>query len=115
VAAVLHHLAGDVDGMADVGHRADRADPQLGALHHPRVKLGHAVKVERRTDASVQQRVVLHQSDRGQHRLQGTGRHPLPARLQRPLHRSLALGPFVQGRRSGAAVDDQGSHRRPGY
>src|ERR1700687_480200 len=70
--AVAHDLEREINWMPNVFEPGDPAGAKLRALHHAGVQLHHTVKVEARTDAGVEERLVFHEPDRRNHCGQGT-------------------------------------------
>src|SRR5690348_1061339 len=108
VAAVAHDLEGQVDGMADIAQARDAAGAQLRAFHHARVQLAHAVGVQTRAYAGVEQGFVFQVAHGCDRSLQRAIADAAPAGLERALDRGLAVGHLGGWNRARAAVDDEG-------
>jgi hypothetical protein len=110
--AVAHDLEGEIDRVAHVFQPSDPRGPQLGAFHHAGVELDDTVEVQARSDAGIEERLVLHVPDGGRRRGQGAVADLRPARIACSLDSGLPERAFSFGDRPRAAVDDQ---RRPGH
>src|SRR5205814_3999636 len=87
------------------GHSAGASIPPI---HHAGVQLDHAVGVQARADAGVEERLILHVADRGDSCFERAAADALPARLERALDRGLPIRELGRRNRAGAAVDDEG-------
>jgi hypothetical protein len=97
--------------MADVFEAGSATRSQLGPHHHPGVELDDPVQVEAGAYARVEERLVLHQPDRGEHRGQGSAAYLTPAGVAGSVDSRLPGSPLAFRDRAGSAVDDE---RRPG-
>lgn len=108
---VTHDFESKVDRVTHVLEPRRAARPQLRSLHHASVQLNHPVEVEAGADAGVEERLVLHKANRGQHGLEGTAAYRAPAGVARALDGRLPERQLGFRYRAGSAVDDE---RRPG-
>ena len=108
--AVTHDFESKVDRMAHVLEPGGAARSQLGSRHHACVQLHHPIQVEASSNTGVEERFVLHQTDRGDNGSQRSGGYLTPTGVARSLDRRLPERTLAIGDRAGSAVDDE---RRP--
>ena len=109
--AVAHDFEGKIDRMAHILEPGGAARSQPGSLHHACVQLHNPIQVEASADAGVEERLVLHQTDRGDDGSQGSAAYLTPTGVARSLDSGLPERTLTFGDRAGSAVDDE---RRPG-
>jgi hypothetical protein len=110
VPAVPHDFKGKFDRVAHVLESRGAARPQVGSLHHPGVQLHHPIQVEASPDAGVEERLVLHQTNRGDDGSQRSAAYLTPTGVAGSLDGRLPVRTLALGDRAGSAVDDE---RRP--
>jgi len=108
VPAVSHDGQRQVDRVPDVPQARHSAGASIPPVHHAGVQLDHAVGVQARADAGVEERLVLHVAHRGDCCFERAAADALPAHLERALDRGLPIGELGLRDRAGAAVDDEG-------
>ena len=79
VAPVFHDRDRQVDRMADVAECRGPAGTAVGADHDARVELDLTVAVQRRAEAGVEERLVLHVAHGRHHRRKRTASDQRPA------------------------------------
>ena len=108
VPAVSHHGQRQVDRMPDVAQAGRAAGASVPPVHDAGVQLDHPVGVQARTDAGVEERLVLHVAHRGNSCFERAAADALPACFERALDGGLPFRELGRRDRAGAAVDDEG-------